>query len=62
MIICHECRIEVETIYYPSAEEVGHAVNWSGWRALYFNLENNIDFCGPICSTKWYERNKNEAL
>lgn len=58
MILCYICNVEVEVIKYPTKEEAGHAVNWVGWRALYFNLKNDIDFCGPICSTKWYERNK----
>ena len=61
---CTVCGHPCALVYYQSREEaqanmsprsVCLAVPWGpGYRSLYCHIADDVDFCGPGCSTRYY--------
>lgn len=58
---CAWCGGECKIIHYKTERDAGHKVPWSGWRALWFNAEADVDFCSPLCSLSWVDAHSQRA-
>ena len=66
MIACVTCGQECDLVEHIGDGTIMHVDTPSlwpgkgkrGYRALYFNYETDVDFCGPACSTKWMEERR----
>lgn len=63
---CATCGSPCQAVYYRSLEEAKQSmrhgsiclgVNWGpGWRSLYFDLKDDVDFCSAKCSLDYSSR------